>query len=63
MCMPPLETDPARARIHFDHVRAMYDSLLADGYPIDTLSMGTTGDMQAAIDEADAYIARYSASS
>lgn len=49
MCMPPLEADPDNTREHFDRVRTLYDSLRADGHALDTLSMGTTADMAAAI--------------
>ncbi len=49
MCMPPLETDLDELRRHFDHVRMLYDALRSAGHSIDTLSMGTSGDMTAAI--------------
>ncbi len=49
MCMPPLETDPQLQREHFDKTYGIYESLRQAGYELDTLSMGTTGDMEAAI--------------
>ena len=49
MCMPPLETSAEAARPHFDTVRSIYDTLRNQGHALDTLSMGTTADMETAI--------------
>lgn len=49
MCMPPLENDPAQTAAHFETTRAVYDGLKRDGHELDTLSMGTTNDLEAAI--------------
>jgi hypothetical protein len=48
MCIPPEETDPERQRQWFARLRALRDSL--DGW-LDTLSMGMSGDFEAAIQE------------
>ncbi|MDH3647132.1 MAG: YggS family pyridoxal phosphate-dependent enzyme [Gammaproteobacteria bacterium] len=49
MGMPPLETNPARGRAHFDRLRSIYDCLRQNGHNLDTLSMGTTADLTSAI--------------
>ncbi|MEO7496125.1 MAG: YggS family pyridoxal phosphate-dependent enzyme [Massilia sp.] len=51
MAIPEAETDVAKQRIAFARVRALADKLRAGGLPIDTLSMGMSGDMAAAIAE------------
>jgi pyridoxal phosphate enzyme (YggS family) len=51
MCLPPEEEDPARQRHWFSLVRAAQDRLNASGYGLDTLSMGMSGDFEAAIQE------------
>jgi len=51
MCIPPQETDPVRQRVWFAKLRALRDELnAADGH-LDTLSMGMSGDFEAAIAE------------
>jgi PLP dependent protein len=51
MCIPPEETDPSRQREWFARLRALRDSLNAGGLRLDTLSMGMSGDFEAAIQE------------
>lgn len=51
MCIPPEETDPARQRAWFAALRTLQESLNAGGLALDTLSMGMTGDFEAAIRE------------
>jgi pyridoxal phosphate enzyme (YggS family) len=49
MCMPPAEADPARQRDWFRQTRQVFDYLNEHGHQLDTLSMGTTADFEAAI--------------
>ena len=51
MCMPPAESDPARQRAWFRETRQVFDSLNEQGFGLDTLSMGTSADFEAAIAE------------
>jgi len=51
MCIPPEETDPARQRAWFARLRALREELNACGAGLDTLSMGMSGDFEAAIEE------------
>jgi hypothetical protein len=51
MCIPPEEADPGPQREWFARLRALRDSLNADGLRLDTLSMGMSGDFEAAIQE------------
>jgi pyridoxal phosphate enzyme (YggS family) len=51
MCIPPEETDPGRQREWFARLRALGESLSAGGLTLDTLSMGMSGDFEAAIQE------------
>ena len=51
MCIPPEETDPARQREWFATLRSLKDSLNTGGLALDTLSMGMSGDFEAAIQE------------
>ncbi|MET0980998.1 MAG: YggS family pyridoxal phosphate-dependent enzyme [Telluria sp.] len=51
MAIPEPQTDPALQRAAFAKLRLMADDLRADGLTIDTLSMGMSGDMAAAIAE------------
>ena len=51
MCIPPEETAPERQRPWFARLRALGDSLNAGGLSLDTLSMGMSGDFEAAIQE------------
>jgi len=49
MCMLPEGLAPAQQRAQFAEVRALYDRLNGDGAGLDTLSMGMSGDFEAAI--------------
>jgi PLP dependent protein len=49
MCMPPAETDVDRQRHWFRETRQVFDDLNENGLGLDTLSMGTSGDFEAAI--------------
>lgn len=51
MCLPPAETEPARQRHWFALLRESLASLRATGFDLDTLSMGMSGDFEAAIEE------------
>jgi pyridoxal phosphate enzyme (YggS family) len=51
MCIPPDEDDPSRRRHWFAELRRELDSLNAAGAGLDTLSMGMSGDFEAAIEE------------
>jgi PLP dependent protein len=49
MCIPPEEEDPVRQRGWFAKVREALESLNTAGMRLDTLSMGMSGDLEAAI--------------
>ena len=51
MAIPAPTDDPARQRDQFARVRAVFERMRADGLPVDTLSMGMSGDLEAAISE------------
>lgn len=51
MALPAPETDFARQCASFRQVRCAYDELKAQGFSVDTLSMGMSGDLEAAISE------------
>jgi pyridoxal phosphate enzyme (YggS family) len=51
MAIPEPETDPEQQRAPFRAVRQLYEQLNAAGLGLDTLSMGMSGDMGAAIAE------------
>lgn len=51
MCMPPIETDFERQRAHFRTLRLCLEELNRRGHQLSTLSMGMSGDMEAAIAE------------
>jgi PLP dependent protein len=51
MCIPPEETEPARQRAWFAKLRQLRDQLNVQGARLDTLSMGMSGDFEAAIAE------------
>jgi PLP dependent protein len=51
MCIPPEESEPARQRAWFAQLRGLQDGLNAAGADLDTLSMGMSGDFEAAIAE------------
>ena len=49
MCIPPEEIELARQRAWFARLRLLRDELNAAGHRLDTLSMGMSGDFEAAI--------------
>jgi pyridoxal phosphate enzyme (YggS family) len=51
MCLPPPESDPERQRHWLARVRNAFESLNAAGIRLDTLSMGMSEDLEAAIAE------------
>ena len=51
MTLPTQATDFAQQREPFQRLRMLYEELQQQGIELDTLSMGMTGDMQAAIAE------------
>lgn len=51
MCLPPAEEDPARQRHWLHQLRQLFESVNADGAGLDTLSMGMSNDLEAAIHE------------
>ena len=51
MAIPEPTDDPALARSRYAEVRRMMQALCAEGYALDTLSMGMSDDLEAAIAE------------
>ncbi len=51
MAIPAPTADPAAQRAAFREVREAYEALAARGFALDTLSMGMSGDLEAAIKE------------
>jgi pyridoxal phosphate enzyme (YggS family) len=51
MAIPEPTSDPAAQRQPYARLRALKDALAASGYPVDTLSMGMSDDLEAAIAE------------
>jgi PLP dependent protein len=51
MCLPPPEAEPARQRYWLHQLRELFESVNADGAQLDTLSMGMSSDLEAAIRE------------
>ena len=51
MALPPHSADFEEQRRHFRHLRLAYEQLLNQAYPLDTLSMGMSTDLEAAIAE------------
>jgi pyridoxal phosphate enzyme (YggS family) len=51
MCIPPEETDVARQRGWFARLRVLQEELNGAGAALDTLSMGMSGDFEAAVHE------------
>lgn len=49
MCIPPAETDPQRQRRWFAMLRRLQEALNAQGAGLDTLSMGMSADLEAAV--------------
>lgn len=51
MAIPAATGDPARQRTSFSALRELFERLRTDGLELDTLSMGMSGDLAAAITE------------
>ncbi|HZX25617.1 MAG TPA: YggS family pyridoxal phosphate-dependent enzyme, partial [Telluria sp.] len=51
MAIPEPETDYDKQRAPFARLRALYEQLNAQGYGLDTLSMGMSADLPAAVAE------------
>jgi hypothetical protein len=51
MCIPPEESDPQRQRAWFGKLRRLQEALNTQGTGLDTLSMGMSADLEAAIAE------------
>lgn len=51
MAIPEPEPDPERQRAPFRTLQALARTLVADGLAVDTLSMGMSGDLEAAVAE------------
>jgi pyridoxal phosphate enzyme (YggS family) len=51
MCIPPEDTQSAQQHAWFAELNRLYSALNADGAGLDTLSMGMSGDFEAAIEE------------
>ncbi|HXS28752.1 MAG TPA: YggS family pyridoxal phosphate-dependent enzyme [Steroidobacteraceae bacterium] len=49
MCLPPEEPDETAQRRWFAELRRLFERLNAQGAGLDTLSMGMTGDLEAAV--------------
>ena len=56
MALPPPETDEARQRHWFAELRRLRDALNAAGHRLDALSMGMSGDFEAAIAEGATHV-------
>ena len=51
MAIPEPETDFARQRASFAQLRVLFEQLRAEGFALDTLSMGMSADLRAAVHE------------
>jgi len=49
MCLPPDEEDPQKQRFWFRRLRQALEQLTRNGLQLDTLSMGMSGDLEAAV--------------
>jgi pyridoxal phosphate enzyme (YggS family) len=49
MCIPPEESDPERQRMWFAKLRQLQEALNTQGAGLDTLSMGMSADLEAAV--------------
>jgi pyridoxal phosphate enzyme (YggS family) len=56
MCIPPESDSPQVQRGHFAALRQLRDTLIDHGFPLDTLSMGMSGDLEAAIMEGATHV-------
>lgn len=51
MAIPPAPKKPEDSRPYFRAMRKLFDELRAEGFPLDTLSMGMSADWEVAIEE------------
>ena len=51
MVLPPASDDVEIQRANFRHLKLAFEHLRNDGYPLDTLSMGMSADLESAIAE------------
>ncbi|MBI5924892.1 MAG: YggS family pyridoxal phosphate-dependent enzyme [Aquabacterium sp.] len=51
MALPAPTSDPALQKAELRNVRVVFDTLRSHGIPLDTLSMGMSGDMEVAVEE------------
>lgn len=51
MAVPAVQPDPAAQRAAFARIRRLGNELRAAGFPLDTLSMGMSGDLESAVAE------------
>jgi PLP dependent protein len=56
MCVPPPQPDVRAERAMFARLRKLLEGLNADGHALDTLSMGMSGDFEAAIAEGATHV-------
>jgi pyridoxal phosphate enzyme (YggS family) len=56
MCIPPESADAAVQRSYFARLRGLSEALVADGLPLDTLSMGMSADLESAILEGATHV-------
>jgi uncharacterized pyridoxal phosphate-containing UPF0001 family protein len=49
MCIPPPATDESAQRVPFARLRRLLEDLNARGHSLDTLSMGMSADLEAAV--------------
>ena len=49
MCIPPPQADPQAQRVPFRQLRELLQRLNASGHALDTLSMGMSDDLEAAV--------------
>lgn len=56
MAIPAATNNPAQQRVAFAKLRSALESLNAQGYGLDCLSMGMSGDMEAAIAEGATFV-------
>lgn len=51
MAIPPAPEKPEESRPYFRAMRQLFDTLRAEGFPLDTLSMGMSDDWEVALEE------------
>ena len=56
MALPEPTDDRQRQHLAFSRVRALLDEMKREGHDLDTLSMGMSGDLEAAIEEGSTMI-------